>query len=127
MRKEVSLLEYLIRLWDNDEKEFQIGSHMLEIDMNGMYFHKGISRRGSPILLSGHRSTPQPTGAYVAQYCIPGSHLVGGRIVIKGVRDLSLRSILFAITKLTGSTSAHIASKSQISYVIHCMEPKIFN
>jgi hypothetical protein len=26
-----------------------------------------------------------------------------------------------------GSTSAHLASKSQISYVIQCLEPRIFN
>jgi hypothetical protein len=100
---------------------------MLEIDMDDVYFLMGLSRRGAPILLSGHRSTPQPTEAYVAQYCVPGSCLVGGRIVIKDVMDLSLRSILFSITKLAGSTSAHLASKSQISYAIQCLEPRIFN
>jgi hypothetical protein len=63
---------------------------MLEIDMDDVYFLTGLSRRGAPILLSGHRATPRPTEAYVSQYCIPGSHLVGGRIVIKDVMDLSL-------------------------------------
>jgi hypothetical protein len=84
------LLEYLIGLWDNDEKAFWIGSHMLEIDIEDVYFLMGLSKRGAPILFSGHRSTPQPTEAYVAQYCVSGSRLVGGRIIIKDVMDLSL-------------------------------------
>jgi hypothetical protein len=52
---------------------------------------------------------------------------VGGRIVIKYMRDIPLRSILFSITKLVGSTSPHLASKSQIAYVVQCLEPMIFN
>jgi hypothetical protein len=75
---------------------------MLEIEMDDVYFLMGLSRRGAPILFSGHRATLRPTEAYVVEYCIPGSWLVGGRIVIKYVMDLSLRSILFAITKLVG-------------------------
>jgi hypothetical protein len=127
MRKYVLLLKYLIGLWDNDEKAFQIGSHMHEFDMDDMYFLSGLLRRGTPILFSGHRSSPRLTKAYVAQYCVLGSHFLGGRIVIKDLMDLSLRSILFAITRLVGSTSPHLASKSQISYVIQCLEPRIFN
>jgi hypothetical protein len=34
MRKEVLLLEYLIDLWDYGEKEFRIGPHLLEIEMD---------------------------------------------------------------------------------------------
>jgi hypothetical protein len=127
MRKEVLLLEYLIRLWDDVEQAFHIGPHMLEIELDDVYFLTGLSRRGAPILLSGHRETPQPTEAYVVEHCIPGSRLVGGRIVIKDVRDLALRSILFSITKLVGSTSAHLASKSQMSYALQCVEPRLFN
>jgi hypothetical protein len=63
----------------------------------------------------------------VADHCIPGSRLVGGRIVIKDVRDLALRSILFSITNLAGSTSAHLASKSQMAYALQCVEPRLFN
>jgi hypothetical protein len=95
--------------------------------MDDVYFLMGISKMGEPILLSGHKSTPQPTKAYVTQYCVSGSHLVGGRIVIKYVMDVSLRSILFSMTKLVGSTSSHLASKSQISYSIQCLEPIVFN
>jgi hypothetical protein len=71
MRKEVLLLEYLIGLWDDVEQAFHIGPHMLEIEIDDVYFLIGISRRGAPILLSGHQETPQPTEAYVVEHCIP--------------------------------------------------------
>jgi hypothetical protein len=79
MRKEVLLLENLIGLWDSDEKEFRVGSHMLEIDIEDVYFLMGLSRRGAPIILSGHRSMPLPTNAYVSQYCVSGSSKSRGK------------------------------------------------
>jgi hypothetical protein len=112
MRKEVLLLEYLIGLWDDVEQAFHIGPHMLNIELDDVYFLMGLSRRGAPILLSEQWATPHPTKEYVVEHYIPGSQLVGGQIVIKDVRDLALRSILFTVTKLVGSTSAHLASKS---------------
>jgi hypothetical protein len=75
---------------DDVEQAFRIGPHMLEIELDDVYFLTGLSRRGAPILLSRHRETPQPTEAYVVEHCIPGSRLVGGRIMIKDVRDLAL-------------------------------------
>jgi hypothetical protein len=58
MRKEVLLLEYLIGLWDNVEQAFFIGTHMLDIELDDVYFLTGLLRREAPILLSGHRGTP---------------------------------------------------------------------
>jgi hypothetical protein len=78
MRKEVLLLEYLIGLWNDAEHEFRIRPHMLEIELDNVYLLTDFSRRGDPILLSGHLATPQPTEADVVDHCIPGSRLVGG-------------------------------------------------
>jgi hypothetical protein len=60
------------------EHAFCIGPQLLKIELDDVYFLTGLSRRGAPILLSGHRETPQPTEVYVADHCIPGSRLVGG-------------------------------------------------
>jgi hypothetical protein len=68
MRKEVLLLEYLIGLWDDVEKEFRIGPHMLKIELDDVYFLMELSRRGDPILLFGHRETPQPTVMIPSHY-----------------------------------------------------------
>jgi hypothetical protein len=58
MRKEVLLLEYLIGLWDDVEQPFHIGPHMLEIELDDVYFLIGLSRRGASILFSGQWATP---------------------------------------------------------------------
>jgi hypothetical protein len=68
-----------------------------------------------------------PVEEYLENHCIPGSILVGGRIAIKYVSDLSLQSILFAIMSLEGSTNAHLVSRSQMAYALQCLEPTIFN
>jgi hypothetical protein len=127
MKKEVLLLEYMIGLWNTVEQGFQIGPQMLNIELEDIYFLTGLSKRGAPIILSGQRAVPVPVEEYVANHCIPGSRLVGGRIVIKDVRDLPLRSILFSITNLVGSTSTHLASRSQMAYALQCVEPTLFN
>jgi hypothetical protein len=64
---------------------------------------------------------------YLARHCVPGERLVGGRIPIKDIRELPLRSILFSIMSVTESTSAHLASRSQVAYGVQCLEPTLFN
>jgi len=127
MKKEVLLLEYLIGLWDDVEQAFRIWPQLFKFELDDVYFLTDLSRRGAPILLSGHWATPHPTEVYVADHYILGSRLVGGWIVIKVVRNLALRSILFSITNMAGSMSAHLASKSQMSYSLQCVEPRLFN
>jgi len=100
---------------------------MPQIDIEDIYFLKGLSKMGEPIVFSGHGLTPVPTSAYVAQCCVSGSILVGGRIVTKDVKDLPLWSILFYITKMEGSTISHITSKSHIIYIVQCLEVRTFN
>jgi hypothetical protein len=73
---------------------------MLEIDIKDVYFLMGLSRRGDPIILFIHWTMPQQTNEYIAQFYVLGSHEESGRIVIKYVRDLPLRAIIFTITKL---------------------------
>jgi hypothetical protein len=64
---------------------------------------------------------------YLANHYVPGVRLVGGRIAIKDIRDLPLRSILFSITSITGSTSAHLVSRSHVAYGLQCLETTLFN
>jgi hypothetical protein len=127
MKKEVLLLEYMIGLWNTTEQGFQIGTQLLTIELENVYFLTGLSKRGAPVILSGQRALLVPVEQYLANHCVPRSRLVGGRIAIKDVRDLPLRSILFAITTLARSTSSHLVSRSQVAYGLQCLEPTVFN
>jgi hypothetical protein len=84
-------------------------------------------KRGAPIVLSGQRALPAPVDEYLANHCVPGVRLVGGRITIKDIRDLPLRSILFSIMSIVGSTRSHLVSRSQVAYGLQCLEPTLFN
>jgi hypothetical protein len=116
MKSEVLLLEHIIGLWDINEQGFRIGMQLLTIELEDVYFLTGLSKRGVPIAFTGQRALPEQVDVYLARHCVPGVRLVGGRIPIKDIGDLSLRSILFAITSATSSTSAHLASRSQVAY-----------
>jgi hypothetical protein len=116
MKKEILLLEHIINLWDVAEKGFRIGTQLLTIELEDVYFLTGLSKRGAPIAFFGQRALPEQVGVYLARHCVPGARLVGGRIPIKDITELPLRSILFSITSMTGSTSAHLALRSQIAY-----------
>jgi hypothetical protein len=112
MKREVLLLEHMIGLWDVAEQGFCIGTQPLTIELEDAYFLTGLSKRGVPISFTGQRALPDQVDVYLARHCVLGARLVGGRIPIKDIRDLPLRSILFAITSVTGSTSARLASRS---------------
>jgi hypothetical protein len=127
MKKEILLLEYIISLWDVTEQGFRIGIQLLTIELEDVYFLTGLLKVGIPIAFSRQRALPEQVGVYLARHCVPGARLVGGRIPIKDIRELPLRSIFFSITIVTGSTSAHLASRSQVACGVQCLEPTLFN
>jgi hypothetical protein len=126
MKSEVLLLEHIIGLLDVTEQGFHIGTQLLTIELEDVYFLTGLSKRGVPIAFTGQRELPEQVDVYLARHCVLGTRLVGGRIPIKDIWDLSLRSILFVITSATGSTSAHLASRSQVAYGVQCLKPTLF-
>jgi hypothetical protein len=127
MKREVLLLEQMIGLWDVAEQGFHIGTQLLTIELEDVYFLTGLLKRGVSISFTGQRALPEQVDMYLSGHWILGARLVGGRIPIKDIRDLPLQSILFAITSVIGSTSTHLASRSQVAYGVQCLEPTLFN
>jgi hypothetical protein len=127
MKKEILLLEHIIILWDVTKQGFRIGTQLLTIELEHVYFLTGLSKIGAPIALFGQRALPEQVGVYLAHHCVPEERLVGGRIPIKDIRELPLWYIFFSITSVTRSTSAHLASRSQIAYGVQFLEPTLFN
>jgi hypothetical protein len=52
MKKEILLLKHMIDLWDVAEQGFWIGTQLLTIKLEDVYFLTGISKRGVPISFS---------------------------------------------------------------------------
>ena len=88
MKREVLLLEHMIGLWDVVEHGFRIGTQLLTIELEDVYFFTGLSKRGVPIYFTRQRALPEQVDVYLARHCVPGARLVGGRIPFKNIRDL---------------------------------------
>ena len=59
MKSEVLLLEHMIGLWDVAEQGFRIGTQLLTIELEYVYFLTGLSKRGVPISFTGKRALPE--------------------------------------------------------------------
>ena len=68
MWRQVRLLEYLVGKWDPVIQAFRIGLHVLEIDLEDIYFITRLSKRGIPMSASGHRNVEETTIDYITTY-----------------------------------------------------------
>jgi hypothetical protein len=127
MRAQVRLLEYLVQMWDPDQQVFIVGAHTLTIDIEDIYFLTGLSIRGSYVSLTDNRAGGLKMSEYCNQYCVPEAERKKGKVAIWGVTDLTLRTILFAISRMEGSVAPHMALQSYFQYAIECTEPRLFN
>ena len=74
MRKQVGLLDRIVRMWDPDLRVFHVGRHNLEIEIEDIYFVTGLSKRGAPVAMSGQRSDIEHTmDHYIRLFCAPGT------------------------------------------------------
>jgi hypothetical protein len=127
MRAQVRLLEYLVHMWDPDQQVFHVGVHTLSLDIEDIYFLTGLSRRGYHVSLTGSRGGGLPMSEYCRLHCVPEAERKKGKVAIWGVRDLTLRTILFTIARMAGSSAPHMVLQSYFQYAIECTEPRVFN
>ena len=55
MRSRVKLLEYILRIWNLEQLYFEVGAHIMTMEVEDIYFLNYLTRRGEPILLTGPR------------------------------------------------------------------------
>jgi hypothetical protein len=77
--------------------------------------------------LIGGRGGGLPMSEYCRLHCVPEAKRKKGKVAIWGVRDLTLRTILFTIAQMARSSAPHIALQSYFQYAIECTEPWVFN
>jgi hypothetical protein len=66
-------------------------------------------------------------GSYIRDLCAQGTRRQGGKLPIQHVTDIPLCMILYTVTRIVGSTSAHLASKSQVVISIRATEGVVFD
>ena len=81
------LLEHMLRMRNPEQQYFEVGSHLLTVEVEDIYFLTGLSRRGAPISLTGSRGGDITTQELINRHCIPGTRTSGKKIPIKEVVD----------------------------------------
>jgi len=64
---------------------------------------------------------------YIRRHCEPEAERHKGKVAVRGVQDLTLRTIIFTIARMVGSSSPHMALQRYFQYVVECTEPRVFN
>jgi hypothetical protein len=72
----------------------------------------GLSRWGYYVSLTGIRGSGLPMSDYCRLHYVPEAVRKKRKVAIWGVRDLTLRTILFTIDRMAGSSSPHMALQS---------------
>jgi hypothetical protein len=105
MRAQLRLLEYLVHMWDVDQQVF----HVLSLDIKDIYFLTGLSRHIAQVTIIGGQGGGLPMSEYIRRYCVPKVERRKGKVAIRGVHDLTLRTIIFTIAWMAGSASPYMA------------------
>jgi hypothetical protein len=117
----------MVAMWEPDSQRFLVGDQYLEIEVDDIYFLTGLSRRGEAVEFGGRGGGREPVESYIRDLCAEGTHRQGKKHPIRHVTDIPLRTILHTVTRIAGSTSAHLASKSQVMISICTTEGVVFD
>ena len=121
------LLEYILHTWNPKQQYFEVGAHVLTIEVEDIYFLTRLSIQGAPISLTGSCGGDVTTQELIDHHCLPGTRTSGKKIPIKAVVDLPLCTLPFTIQRLVGSQGPHQASRAHMLYAIEAMAPTVFN
>ena len=114
-------------MWNSEQQYFEVGAHVLTIEVEDIYFLTGLSRWGAPISLTGSRGGDITTQELINHHFIPGTRTTGKKIPIKEEVDGPLHTVLFTMQRVAGSQGVHQASRVHILYAIEAMAPTVFN
>ena len=91
------LLDHILRMWNPEQQYFEVGAHVLTIEVEDIYFLTGLSRQGTPIYLIGSHGGDITTQELINHHCIPSTRTSGKKIPIKVVVDGPLWIVFFTM------------------------------
>jgi hypothetical protein len=127
MRAQLRLLKYLVHMWDVDQQVVCVGTHILEIDIEDIYFLTRLSHHGDRVTLIGSRGGGEPISHYIIAHCVSSTQKHSDKVAIRDVCDFPLRTILYTIVRMVGSAAPHMDLQRHFQYALECMETRVFN
>ena len=114
-------------MWNPKQQHFEVGAHILIVEVEAIYFLTRVSRPGAPISLTGSRGGDITTQELIDSHCIPGMRTLGKKIPIKAMMDRPLQNVLFTMQRVAGIQGVSQDSRAHMLYAIEAMEPIVFN
>ena len=71
------LLEHILYMWNLEQQYFEVGAHVLTIEVEDIYFLIGLSKRGAPISLIGSHGGDITTQELINHHFIPRTRTSG--------------------------------------------------
>ena len=127
LRVQPLLLQRMVAMWEPDSQRFLVGDQLLDIEIDDIHFLTRLSRRGEQVEFGDCGGGGEPMESYIKDLCVDGTHRQGGKLPIQHVTNIPQRTILYTVMRIVGSTSAHLASKSQVLTSIQATEGVVFD
>ena len=90
-------------MWNLDQQYFEVGAHILTVEVEDIYFLIGLSRWGSPISLTGSHGGDITTRELIDRHSALGIGTSGKKIPIRAVMDRALWTVLFTMQRVARS------------------------
>ena len=84
------LLEHILQMWNPEQQYFEVGAHILTVEVEDIYFLTGLSIWGAPISLTGSYGGDITTRELIYQHCVLGTGTSGKKIPIRAVTNRAL-------------------------------------
>ena len=114
-------------MWNPKQQYFEVGVHIITVEVKDIYFLTSLSRWGAPISLIGSCGGDITTQELIDRHCVAGTRTSGKKIPIRAVMDGPLQTILFTMQRVARSQGVHQASRAHMLYTIEPMVPTVFN
>ena len=91
------LQKHMLQMWNPEQQYFEMGAHILTVEVEDIYFLTGLSRQGDPISLTGSCRGDITSQEIIDRHCAPGMRTSGKKIPIRAVTNEPLQTILFTM------------------------------
>ena len=118
MKFYIRLVEYIIDMWNPDQRHFVVWTHTLTIDIDDIYFLTGLSHRGRQVVPFYPQGGDSTLYYLIDRYYLLGMHSQFGKLTIKWIVDRTLRKVVYTIGKFVGTISSHMTTKACMLYAI---------
>ena len=126
--EEPRFLQMLINYWYPDIEEFNIYGTPLKIEVEYIYIIIRLSCQCEVVNIRDCGvDEGMPIDEYISTYFLPNTNKLGNQVPICAIQSLSLKVIILVFSRISGSTSLHLASQPLMFYVVECMRPNIYD